>query len=202
MALTPKITKCKDTVDSQRSTPSCLQYILRPVSFLVAVTLLAPLITGCGDDNDNPLSSGTAYLDVEADPEIIDQGDKTFVRIRVDDIKDEEFFLKVRYPAGMEYLKDSSFVESDGKDISRDPNQEFYNAEEDKNYLIYWLSKEEIDDEDDTTVTLNLVGRSRVSSGKIEVDADLDDPEIANSREVKEEDPQFGAEASVDIQVD
>jgi len=167
----------------------------------IACVVASFVIAACGGDGDSPFRSGTAYVSVEADPENIDVGDKTFVRVRIDDIKEEKFFLKVRFPPGLKYLERTSYIEIDGRDESRNPDKNFVGAEDGRNYIVYFLSKEELGDERDTTISFDLVGRGRVSSGKIEVDADLDDPSINNNEEVTAESPLFGAEAEAFIQV-
>jgi hypothetical protein len=167
----------------------------------IACVIFSFGLVACGSDGDNPFKSGTAYVSIETDPENIDVGDKTFVRVRIDDIKEDKFFLKIRFPIGLEYLERTSYIEIDGRDESRNPDKIFVGAEDDRNYLVYFLSKEELGDEHDTTISFDLVGRGRVSSGKIEVDADLDDPSINNNEEVTAESPLFGAETEAFIQV-
>jgi hypothetical protein len=176
-----------------------------PILTFAVLTTTASItgsITGCGSGgSDSSAFGGTAFVSVSASPNLIDVGDQTFVKIEVGDISNESFFLKVRFPPSLSYIAGTSFIEVDGKDVRRDPERIFYNEDERKNYLIYFLEKAEIDNEKDTRVTLNLVGEERLSSGKIEVDPDIDNPNIPNNEEFDPANPQFGAETETDIEV-
>jgi len=161
------------------------------------------LLAGCGSDNknDSPVASGTAFVDINANPDSLSVGDATLIVARVDDVKDDAIILKIRFPTGMSYLPDSSYIEVNGEDIARAPDIVFTSQSERRNYVVYFLNRAEIDDEDNTRVSLQLVGNSRVTDGRVEIDADLDNPIIANDREFTSDNPLFDAEADTFIEV-
>jgi hypothetical protein len=167
------------------------------VLFFVALSLSGFGCNGGGGES----FSGTAYVRVSAEPSEIDIGDSVFVDIKVDDFKKDSFFLKIRFPAGLRYIPTSSFLRISGKDVERDPNLNFTNTQENKTYLVYFISKSELDNSDNTRVTFDLVGDERISKGDIEVDADIDDPNVANDIEFDPADPQFDKEDASEVQV-
>ena len=157
------------------------------------------LLSGCGGSSDNPFGGGVAFVDISADPNSIDIGDRTLVLVRIDDLDDPSVFLKVRYSRGLNFVPQSSFIEVDGEDVPRAPDRIF--SDDRFDYLIYFISREEIDNEDDTRLTFQLSGETRVSAGEIAVDPDLDDPTIDNNVEFDINNPEFSAEDSTSIVV-
>jgi hypothetical protein len=166
------------------------------ICFLTIIILIA---VSCGSSNDGFF--GTAFVKVNADPTVIDVGDASFVTIDVDDVDDDNFFLKVRFPTGVQYLEGSSTIRVQGSDSERNPDLVFTSVDSNHNYLVYFLSRAEFGDSDGSRVTFDLVGFDRISKGLIEVDADIDDPNIDNNAEFDQNEPKFDAEASTEIQV-
>ncbi len=184
-------------------THSKLMTILKPDTILRGVLIITGCLSlsSCGTGKKDGRFGGTAYVDVSNEPSTIDVGDATFVTVRVDDIEDDAFFLKIRFPTGLEYLLGSSFIESNGEDFPREPDRSFTNNADRKNYIVYFISKAEIDNEKNTRITFDLVGTSRVSDGRVEVDPDIDNPNIPNEREFDTQNPQLEAEADSFVRV-
>jgi len=169
-------------------------------SLSILFTFISLFAVGCGGSGNDGFF-GAAFVDVEAAPRLIDIGDATFVTVRVEDVDDDSIFLKVRFPVGLAYLKGSSQLRVKGEEIPREPDLIFTQAQESKNYIIYFLSRSEFQDRDESIVSFDLVGESRISKGDIEVDADIDNENIDNGSEISFSDPKFQTEDNVEIQV-
>ena len=165
---------------------------------VIIISLVA--ISGCGSSSNDGFF-GAAFVEVDASPNSIDIGDATFVTVRVEDVDDDSIFLKVRFPEGLSYLRGSGQIRVGGEEFSREPDLVFSQEEENKNFIVFFLSRQEFQDRDESIVSFDLVGISRVSESDIEVDPDIDDPNIDNQSEISFDDPKFQSEDSVRIQV-
>jgi hypothetical protein len=172
---------------------------MKVLRYLLAVTLLLT-IAACGDGSSDGVF-GAAFVSVKATPSFIDVGDRTFVVVDIDQLDDDGILLKVRFPIGLEYLLNSSFIRVRGEDFARDPDLVFTSERENRNYLVYYLSKQQFDGNDEGTISFDLIGRSLVSRGEIEVDADIDNPNIPNEDEFDPEVTEFNREDSTSIRV-
>jgi hypothetical protein len=164
------------------------------------VSFLSLAFISCGGGSSDG-AFGASFVAIDADPSSIDVGDSTFVVVDLDELDSDGIFLKIRFPRGAEYLLNSSYIRVGGEDIPREPDLNFASETENYNYLVYYLSKELFDGSDEGSVSFELIGRSRVSNGEIEVDPDIDNPNIPNDTEFDMENPEFQAEDSTGIRV-
>ena len=75
-------------------------------------------------------------------------------------------------------------------------------ARKDSNrYLVFYISPEDLDEDGEGELKLELVGIGTEPEGMIELDPDVDDPQIPNSVEFSVDNPGFTAEAAADIVV-
>jgi hypothetical protein len=168
---------------------------------LVCTGLLLAGIS-CGGDGDDSFFSGVALVDVSAIPAVIDVGETTYVEVEVDDVdvdRHSSFFLKVRYPAGLSYVSGSSELDVAGEIFNRSPDRQFF--QDGYEYIVYFISAIDSDFEDDFKLIFRLRGNSRISSGQIEVDPDVDDGSIPNDVEFDDENPDFNSEEQTSIEV-
>jgi hypothetical protein len=153
---------------------------------------------GGGGDGEGEFV-GAARVDLTISPQRIDTGDRTEVRIRLSDIHENGIALKVRYPKGLDYVRGSSFIEVENSDQDVDPtvNQ----GVESEIFLVYYIAPDSLGRQKQGTLFFELEGRDSVDDGIIEVDADVDDPDINNSTEFDIERPEFQGEQESSIEV-
>lgn len=172
------------------------------LSPLLGLALIAaPLLSGCGGGGGGGGDDfiGAAQLSMTASPRRIDTGDRTEVRIDISRLHPNGIALKIRFPAGLDYVTSSSVLEVDDTDIDVTPS---INQEKASDvYLVYYISPEQIEEEATGVLLFELEGKKELKEGSIEVDADVDDPEIDNATEFDIDKPQFGAEQEVTIEV-
>ncbi len=172
---------------------NCLSYFV--------LSLYLALCVGCGGSGGDNFFGGAAYVKIQASPDLIDVGDSTFVVVDVDDVNDPAFFLKIRFPAGLDYIRGSSYLRVGNEDFQRDPDVVFTSTSENNKYMVYFLTRAEMGEKKKTRISFDLVGIARVSKGDIEVDADIDDPNEVNSQEFSVNEPKFDQEASDEVRV-
>ena len=142
---------------------------------------------------------GAARVNVNASPNRIDTGDRTQVRVEISEVHENGISLKIRFPAGLTYVSDTSFLEVGRDDLDVGPT--INRGADNFIYLVYYFSGDLFEDDRRGTFTLQLVGVSEVMDGEIEVDPDVDDPTIPNDREFDIDNPEFRAESDTSIEV-
>jgi hypothetical protein len=166
---------------------------------ILSTTLL--LLLGCGGggggSGDNFI--GAAEVRIQASPEQIDSGDRTEVQITLSNLHPNGIALKIRYPKGLDYVNASSFITINDSDTDVSPT--INQTKGSDVYLVYYISADQIGENEEGTLYFELEGKDSIEDGEIEVDPDVDDPAIDNATEFNTEEPQFGAEDQVSIQV-
>lgn len=154
---------------------------------------------GCGGGGGGSDFIGAAYVSISTTPSAIDSGDRTRTRIQISEVHEDGIILKIRFPAGLVYVRDSAFLELPGQQIDIGParNVEAGNYR----YLVFFFSRGQFAPYNYGELIFQLQGISAVSDGRIEVDADVDDPLIDNSVEFDPKNPEFTAEADAYIRV-
>lgn len=172
--------------------------------FIKALVLSCLVVIGCGGGGggEDTVDSGIATVRIRNTPNLIDIGDTTFVTLDVYDIIDDgSIILKIQAPEGLNYLLGSSSIELGGSQVIRDPDMVFNSATDRSNYLVYFVSKFELQERNNLTLRFQLTGENPVANGAIGVDVDLDNPNIPNANEVEVENPKFSAEDETAIKV-
>lgn len=182
---------------------------------LITTVLLASLATtsllGCGGGggDDSGDFSGAANVNMSVTPSNLDSGDRTVVRVEVSDVHENGIALKFRYPAGLVYVPNSGTIIVDEKETSIKPRVNAVTADDESVYLVFYLPQKLFRRSgqqyagEPGTVELQLVGKLAVQDGLVEVDADVDDPGVADTLEFNISKPEFLAEdqQSITVQV-
>ena len=177
---------------------------------LLALSLAASLV-GCGGGGGDDSSdfSGAATVSLSLAPSDIDSGDRTLVSVYVGDVHANGIALKFRYPDGLVYVPKSSMLVVDEKEIKISPRVNVTSTDGGSTYLVYFLSQKlfkrvkEVYNGEPGTVQFQLVGKSAITDGLVEVDADVDDTNVDNDTEFNVATPEFLAEdmQSITVQV-
>jgi hypothetical protein len=166
---------------------------------LVGCIFLLSACGGSGGGDDEFV--GAAIVNISATPDKIDTGDRTRVSVDITNVHSTGTALKIKFPDGLEYVSDSSFLIVDGDELNIGPT---VNAPGDGGiYLVYYLSQTLFGDEGEEKgeLRLELEAREIVHDGKIEVDPDVDDPNIDNADEFDINNPEFYADDFATIEV-
>lgn len=169
---------------------------------LLALGALLMTVPGCGGGgggggDDDFL--GAAVVDVGASPRSFDTGDRTVIRAFLSEVNDDGLMLKFRFPKELRYVLESAALIVDDND--RDISPKVKVTVDNDNYLVFFLAQDDFDDNQRGVVEFQLEADDTVTDGEIEVDPDVDDPLINNNTEFDPENPEFGAEASVNVNV-
>ncbi|MBX7145399.1 MAG: hypothetical protein K1X79_13185 [Oligoflexia bacterium] len=170
-------------------------------TFILISTLACMPLQGCGGGGggDGGGFIGAATLSVQAEPHTIDTGDRTQVTIQIRDIHPNGILLKVRFPKGLAYVPNTSFLEVDDNQVDVGPDKNV--TKDSKTFLVFFLDPSDFTPEESGSLTFQLVGNEAVTDGLLEVDADVNDPLVNDDNEFSANTPEFGAEDSVDVEV-
>lgn len=160
---------------------------------------LAPLfvvLLACGhggDDDDDFVAS--AIVTAKTKPSIIDTSDRTQVNIYTSQIHENGILLKVRFEKALKFVPNTSFV------IVKDENMKeavepLYNDDDQKyTYLVFFLSRSQFGEDNSGKVVFELKGVKSQKNNVIEVDPDVDDPDISNDKEFNIKKPEFSPDS-------
>ncbi len=170
---------------------------------------IAASMLGCGGGGGGGSDAfvGAATVSIDLVPSRIDSGDRTQVTSYVGDVHPNGIALKYRFPEGLIYVPDSAKLEMDQRKVSLSPTVNVFDSKENSTYLVFYLSQSlfRTAGEEYTgaagKIILQLEGRGVVRDGKVEVDADVDDPLEDNSSEFSIDNPEFSAADSASISV-
>ena len=170
-------------------------------SKVVLASILALSSVSCGGGGGGGGNfSGAADIRVNAEPRVIDSGDRIQVKVTLSEIHENGVALKVRFSSELAYVPDSAEIEASGDEFAIVPTNNQSDAE--GSYLVFYLIEDDFGREKQGDVVFELVGNDTVEEGLIEVDADVDDPQVDNSIEFNVEAPEFGAEDAVQVIVE
>ncbi len=170
--------------------------------FLVAGSLMG---SSCFDGSSSgPTVQPPAEARIRTSPEQIDTGDRTEVEVELFDFVEDEIAIKIKYPLGLVYVSETAFLVLDGELVDIGPDEE--ESDSTDTYLVFYFSTDDLVDADGNALSrmeliFELEGNEDVSDGTIEVDIDLDNPDVSNSSEFAVATPKFDAQDSNFIQV-
>ncbi len=175
-------------------------------SLLVGAVVSCFTACGGGGGGGGEAFVGAATVSIRLQPSVIDSGDRTQVTIDVGDIHDNGIALKVRFPNGLRYVPASTVLEINDQTTKLTPTVNALAEDENSVYLVFYLSQSLFSSGSEYngemgTLQLQLEGRKAVKDGKVEVDADVDDPQESNSTEFSLDNPEFVAEDEAFIRV-
>jgi hypothetical protein len=165
--------------------------------FLLTLCITA---SSCGSSDDGDDFVGAAEISIRVSPSDFDTGDRTEVRINISNASDTGIAVKVFYSNLLEYVPASAYLNADGIKNNITP---LYN-ESDGNegtYLVFFIAIADLDNSDAGEITFQLSALDLIEKSEIQVDADIDDPLIANNIEFDPLDPKFASETSASISV-
>ena len=172
------------------------------LSALVASSLLATSLSGCGggggSDSDSSFS-GAASVSLDLSPSSIDTGDRTLVQLWVGDVHDNGVAIKLRYPSGLSYVTGTAKVVVDEDEVSIKPTVNVRTADRSTTYLVFFVPQKLFRESDEPyqgqarLIQLQLVGKTLVQEGLVEVDVDVNDARVADTEEFTVAKPEFVA---------
>ena len=140
-----------------------------------------------------------AELSLQVSPKDLDTGDRLTVEIEIDSIANGSAAVKARMPVGLQYVAKSAKLQIGDGFIKFEPTTTAADAQ--YRYLVFYVGTSTLAPEDHGTITFILSAAAPVDEGEVEVDADVDDPAISNSKEFKIADPKFDPQDGVTIRV-
>lgn len=171
---------------------------------IVTTLLMVSAISGCGGGGGGGGDEylGAALVSLDVSPNEIDPGDRTELRINIAEVDENGIALKVRFPLSLGYVPSSTTIETPDQDdpVSLAPSVTV-RADEFR-YVVYFMKRSRFGESNQGTLRLQLEAISEAKDVAIEIDADVDDPKISNSREFDADSPEFGAEDSETIQIE
>lgn len=173
-----------------------LTSLFRP---LITVLCLSMSSCGGGGGGGGDEFVGAADVSVQTTPSSIDTGDRTEVRVRVANVHPDGILLKVRYPKGLAYFPNTAVLDVNDQQVDIGPKN---NVTKDNSvYLVFFFTQAQFGSDNQGEVVFQLTGNSAISDGAIEVDADVNNPQINDTTEFNVSSPDFGAVAETSIEV-
>lgn len=165
---------------------------------LVACLILTSACGSSGGGGDDFVGAGRASI--TASPSSIDTADRTLVVIKLSQIAETGIGLKIRFATALEYVPDSASITANNQSSALNP---LFNESPDgeDQYMAFFLSAAQFGPKAEGEIRLELVGREELDSGKIEIDADVDDPAVPNLDEFDPANPNFTSEADASIDI-
>jgi hypothetical protein len=144
---------------------------------------------------------GAAIVNIDAVPRETDPGKRIQVTARINEVHPDGIFLKLRYPDGFSYATGTASFSAQDSDRKLTPQFNQTDEVAGKTYLVFNLNRALFTEENEGTLVLELNSGSEVRSGKIELDADVNDPTIADLQEFSVENPEFNEQDEISIEV-
>ncbi len=167
-----------------------------PGSFFLIVT--TTLLVACGGGGGSDSFVGAGNISVQVSPKTVDTGDRVKVTAEFSDLHPDGVSIKFRYPSGLVYIADTSIWTIDNRDIDGAPSIETAADQTQSTFLVYYLGRDLLDDNDSGSIEFELRGVSATSeNSKIEVDIDV----LEADPEFSADNPEFSAEDSADLRV-
>jgi hypothetical protein len=179
----------------------------------LTLALISSILSSCGglDLDGNGSGSGSGDSDsllagiasVQAAPRDIDTGERTLIRITINEAHQDGVIVKTRYPQGLNFFRKSAIISADGSTTSLEPIFQGSSkvANEKLDYLVFFLPRTRFGLTGTGDVSFQLVGRSAVATGDVEVDLDLNNTLSGKFQDFSPTDPRFSTEASVTVKV-
>ena len=190
------------TIDSlQESNKSRRSFVQ---SSATRYTLAALALTGSacgGGGGGSDAFVGAAIVNIDAVPRETDPGKRVQVTARINEVHPDGIFLKLRYPDGFSYATGTASFSAQDSERKLTPQFNQTDEVEGTTYLVFNLTRALFTEENAGTLVLELNSDSEVRSGKIELDADVNDPTIADLQEFSVENPEFNEQDEITITV-
>ncbi len=167
------------------------------VIVLAGCLILSSCGGGGGGGGDGFRGAGDVNLSVE--PSSIDVGDRMLVTAEISNINEDGIIVKFEYPEQLSYVLNTAYLEVDGDEVDIGPSANV--TVDGVTYLVFFLSIDELGDNNFGRLYVQLRGDSEVSKESVRIDLDVDDPLIDNPGEFDPNDPEFQAVDEQGIEV-
>jgi hypothetical protein len=171
------------------------------LSILFSISILSCGLGGGGGGGGNELIA--ADVSISADPIEIDSGDRSRISVFLSDVKEDGVLLKFRYSNKFAYVRNSSTLVIDGHEftVSASAEDTVGAALSGETYLVYDLPHSLFGESDNGEIRLVIEGLAKINNGKIEVDADFNDPNQTIAQKFNILSPEFEPKDFVKISV-
>jgi hypothetical protein len=163
------------------------------------LTLILLLFASCGSSGGGDFFAGAGFATIDTSPKVIDTGNRMQVRSEIGNTHPEGVMLKYRYPDALSYVADTAELRVDGNTKKIAPSIDIDMGNE--MFLVFFFKQRDFGKDNYGLLTFELRANSALSTGKIEVDLDVDDILIENEIEFDLDNPEFTAIDSVNIRV-
>lgn len=167
---------------------------------LLFLVLNALLLSSCGSSGGSGgFFAGAGFVTVDASPKRVDTGNRMQLRSEIGDTHPDGVALKVRYPRSLSYVLETAELSVDGAKKMVFPAVDIDTGSE--MFLVFFFKQSEFGKNNYGQLTFELRANSALSSGRIEVDLDVDDIFVDNRVEFDPSNPEFTAIDSVGITI-
>lgn len=179
--------------------------MLRIATLVAATTALSAAIASCGVGGGGGGGGGTANyagsLSLSVERDRIDSGDKTRVRIEINDLNLDGAILKFHYPNSLRYVGNSAVLFPEKEEQSEiSPYDEV--SIDGERYLVFFLYPSSALNDAYISLEFDLKATKSDSEAYVEVDLDNNDLNILDSLEFKASSPRFSALERWDIVIE
>lgn len=186
-----------------------LPALLDPITQLAGLSrnlcLFAAISTisfGCGGGGGGSTPFvGAALVNIDAVPRETDPGKRVQVTSRINEVHRDGIYLKIRYPDGFSFAPGTGNLTSQGSQRTVSPQFNQTDMNEGTSYLVFNLSREIFSEDNEGTLVFELRAEPEVRTGKIEIDADVNDPTVPDEGEFSIDNPEFTAQDQITIAV-
>lgn len=190
------------TIDSLQESNKSRRSFLQSSATRCTLAALALTCSACGGGGGGTDAFvGAAIVNIDAVPRETDPGKRVQVTARINEVHPDGIFLKLRYPDGFSYATGTASFSAQDSDRKLTPQFNQTDEVEGTTYLVFNLTRALFTEENEGTLVLELNSDSEVRSGKIELDADVNDPTIADLQEFSVENPEFNEQDEITITV-
>jgi len=166
--------------------------VVKRVCFLVVSGLILGYLTSCDSSSGSTDFIGGADFSLSVSPSQIDTGDRTQVKLELNEIHPDGIIIKIRFPSELSYVEGSTELEVAEEEIELAPNF-LVTDENDDWYLVFFLDEDLFGFEEEGVLTLELRAVDELEGGEIELDVDIRDTDSfdVNQPEFSPEDSDF-----------
>jgi len=159
------------------------------------------LVVGCGGGGGGGGYAGSGRVDLSLEPNRIDVGDRTRISVQISEVNPDGALLKLHIPDALSYVSNTGVLSVGGQDFDVAPDIDVLGDSQDR-YLVFFFLQSDFGDGRSGRLRLELQADASVADGYIEVDIDVDDPDVNNLLEFSIDDPRFQVDQAKQIIVE
>ncbi|NMC62000.1 MAG: hypothetical protein GYA55_02405, partial [SAR324 cluster bacterium] len=169
--------------------------MLKKFLWISCLLIACTILSTCGGGNGGGSSDYKAAAEtvISVVPGSIDPGDRSLVSVRIWDVHPDGILLKVRFPLGLSYVKNSGQFEIHSVREIKNPIENVSDSE--NTYLVFFFSGSTFGDNGKDTGTLKFEIQATKASieGEVEVDPVIRDLSVPADEQFDISNPLFGA---------